>query len=300
MTAVFAENPPAPGTPEWAQTVSASKIPALLGLSQFETPYSLWAQATGRSEGVAPDPEIIDRGNVVEPGLLNWVGGHLPEGQRVSPGGTFYVSRNPAHTATPDGIVWDKDNHLVALVECKTAANGKEWGQPGTAEIPPAYLAQCAWQMFVTGARLVYVPALVNPGIRLNLWIVEWEDVADQMPALVRAADAWLAHVRDDTPPDFDGHEVTWAAARDVHRHEHPDIDPDGITALDAWDAHELVAAKAAKKAADARLNQAQAVALTAAAGARTLVDESGAVIARVTARRTKTGEPGRPYLTYA
>lgn len=292
-------DPPVPGTPEWHRLVTASKVPALVGLSKWDTPYSLWAKATGRTEGRPVKTEVTERGDAIEPALLRWLEFKLTElGEtvRVRPGATFAMPGRLSWQATPDGLVYEgKRRTPCALVECKTAANGGEWGTPGTAEIPPAYLAQCAWQMHVTGLRTVYVPALVNPGIRLNLWVVRWQDVEDTVGDLREAVTQWEDDVATDTPPALDGSAVTWETVREMS----PDIDPDGSVVLDAWEAAELVEARAAKKAAEERLNLAQSVVVTAAAGARTILDPTGDVLARLSARKTKTGEYGKPFLQF-
>lgn len=292
-------NPPAPGTPVWHRLVTASKVPALAGLSKWDTPYSLWAKATGRVESDTADKKITELGDRAEPMLLSYLETKLTAEQgetRVRPGATFARPGHLAWQATPDGIVYEgKRRTPYALVECKTDRVGLEWGAPGTAEIPPAYLAQCAWQMHVTGLETVYVPALVNPAIRLDVWIVRWADVKDTVPELAAAASAWEANVADDTPPALDGSPVTWETVRDMS----PEIDPDGSVVLDAWDAAELIGARAAKKAAEERLNLAQSATVTAAAGARTILGPDGTTLARLTARKTRTGDYGKPFLQF-
>lgn len=51
-----------------------------------------------------------------------------------------------------------------ANVQIKTASmwGRKEWGEPGTDAVPPAYLAQVQWEMAVTGLRKTYVPVLFD------------------------------------------------------------------------------------------------------------------------------------------
>jgi predicted phage-related endonuclease len=42
-----------------------------------------------------------------------------------------------------------------ALLECKTASAfaRNDWGTPGTDEVPPLYLVQCAWYLAITGCE---------------------------------------------------------------------------------------------------------------------------------------------------
>ena len=283
-------DPPAPGTPEWSRLITASKIPAILGLSSWDSPYSLWCKATGRIE-IEAGGAAADRGTALEGALLAWLGTVL-EGSRVRPGRTFALDAHPTWQAAPDGLVYEGHRRTpYALVECKTAARADEWGRTSledpTAEIPPAYLAQCAWQMHVTGADLVYVPALVVMDLRL--YVVRRADVEDALPGIVQAAGRFEGLIHSDTAPDWDGADATYEAVRA----EHPDIDPDLVVTIPTADAMELHAAAAAQKAADARLNRARSVVLHAAGIAKTVQDEDGQ---KVAVRSSKNG--GRPYLT--
>ncbi|OOE06990.1 hypothetical protein UN64_19665, partial [Fictibacillus arsenicus] len=124
------------------------------------------------------------RGTALESALLTWLGSILDD-SRVRPGRTYASNTHPAWQATPDGLVFEGRRRTpYALVECKTAARADEWGkttlEAPTAEIPPAYLAQVAWQMYVTGADLVYVPALVVMDLRL--YVVRRADVEAPCP----------------------------------------------------------------------------------------------------------------------
>lgn len=281
---------PAPGTPEWARLITASKIPAILGLSAWDSPYSLWAKATGRIP-MEDAGAAADRGTALEGALLAWLEKQLPD-SRVRPGRTYASTMCPTWQAAPDGLVFEgRRRRPYALVECKTAARGDEWGRTSledpTADIPPAYLAQVAWQMHVTGADLVYVPALVVMDLRL--YRVTRADVEDALPGIVQAAGRFEDLIYSDTAPDWDGHDQTYEAVRA----EHPDIDLDLVATIPTADAIELHAAAAAQKASDERLNRARSVVLHAAGIAKTVQDEDGV---KVAVRSSKNG--GRPYLT--
>ncbi|MBD0852737.1 hypothetical protein CU043_00415 [Corynebacterium striatum] len=66
MTSRILANPPAPGTPEWAKIVTASKVPALLGVSRFTSQYAAWHQLAGlidvdMMDRIAPRGVILPR-----------------------------------------------------------------------------------------------------------------------------------------------------------------------------------------------------------------------------------------------
>ena len=109
---------------------------------------------TGRAPSGSIDPDRVTYGRYLEDALLAWVAGtHKGE---VTPGASYHHPDHREYTAAPDGHLWHPDG-TVSLIEAKTAMDAYQWGAEHTAEIPPKYLVQCAWQMYVTGARHVLV-----------------------------------------------------------------------------------------------------------------------------------------------
>lgn len=270
-----------PGSAEWLRTVSASKIPAILGISSFDSAYSMWAKATGHITDEVKYAKAIERGNALEPVLLDWLEKKLENSRvRVSP--SFVHATNKSWSAAPDGLVFEgKRRTPYAFAEAKTAQFGYEWGEEGTAQIPPMYLAQIAWQMYITGARLAYVPALV--AMTLRLYVVTWDDVKDDIDGIIWLANAWEQCVLNDTPPAWEGSEHTYEAVRK----QHPDIDDEETAVIDVELADELHAAREALKAAEAADKLAKVKVMDAAGRAKKIVlaDEQATVVATRTAR---------------
>ncbi|MGO1664121.1 MAG: lambda-exonuclease family protein [Micrococcaceae bacterium] len=277
----------APGTPEWARTVSASKIPAILGISPWDSAYSLWSKATGRVTGDTVNEKAVERGNALEAALLLWCESKL-ENSRVRPALSYVHPENPGWFAAPDGLVFEgKRRTPYAIVEAKTAMRGDDWGEEGTAVIPPGYLSQVAWQFYVTGARLAYVPALVNMTLRLH--VVTWEDVADDIADIIATVQAWEHCVATDTAPAWDGSDATLQAVRD----QHPNIDPDLTVEISHDLAQNLQWADQEAKDADARLKRWKSEVLDLAGDAKTITDPDGVKVAGRQARGTS-----KPFLT--
>lgn len=266
--------PVTPGSDEWARTVSASKVSALLGLSSFDSAYSLWARATGRVEA-APGNKYTDRGTRMEPSLLQYVEDKVP-GTRVRKAPSYAHPDQPAWTAAPDALVFEGRRRTpFAIVEAKTSARSEDWGKEGTADIPAGYLAQIAWQFYVTGARMCYVPAVVNMDYRL--YVVTWEDVAGDLPVILDAVRAWEACVAEDRAPDWDGSDATFETVKRMH----PDI-ADGTEAVVETDlADRLWYADAQAKAWAEELKKAKSELLDSAGAARLVVDRAGRSVAR-------------------
>ncbi|MDI3330664.1 MAG: YqaJ viral recombinase family protein [Micrococcus sp.] len=280
--------PLTPGTPEWSRTVSASKVGALLGLSTYDSAYSLWAKATGRLDTDQRDTKATQRGNLMEATLLEYLRLELGDDYRVTGGASYVHPDNPTWTAAPDGHVYEGRRRTpFALVECKTARHAEDWGREGTAEIPAGYLCQIAWQMYVTGARTVYVPAQV--AMEFRLYIVQWEDIAEDVPLILQLVHDFQVCVADDRAPAWDGSDATYQAVRRMH----PDItDGEQVIAYDL--AIELWESAEDLKNAEARKKRAHAEAL-AGGTQKYLVTETGEKVATRTARGN-----GTPYLTIA
>lgn len=283
-----------PGSAEWTKCVTASKISGILGLSTWASPYSLWADAVGVTEPQTPDAAALkryDRGHRLEAVLLQYLADWFRDQgkmMRVRPGATVRHPDGLDRYANPDGWVYEGRRRTPwAAVEAKTSLHATDWGEEGTAGIPAAYLAQCAWQMHITGLRVVFVPALV--GLEFRVYVVQWEDVAEAIPGILERVGEWERHVRDQTPPALDGLEVTLAAVRQSH----PQIDRGRAVALSAETAQALTAARNARAEAEAAEREAKARALAEAGQAQILTDPWGTPVARRQAR----GQ-GTPYLT--
>jgi putative phage-type endonuclease len=137
--------------------LGASETAAALGLSPWCTPLELWQAKTSEviSELVVPN-EFIEWGNRLEAAILakycdvhgvTWI--EAPAAWRVS-------TQYPWLGCTPDALLDDR------VVEIKTASTGRDWGEPGTDEIPAGYLVQVTQQMLVCGHRRADVAVLIS------------------------------------------------------------------------------------------------------------------------------------------
>ena len=101
-----------PGTPEWMRLMTASKVAAVLGLSPWESRYSLWHRMAGL---IDPQPENDEkiRGHYLEPAVAQWFADQHPETIQ-QPGGTWAHPDRPWQATTPDRLLH--------------AADGGSWG----------------------------------------------------------------------------------------------------------------------------------------------------------------------------
>jgi putative phage-type endonuclease len=208
-----------PGDPEWAKRMSASKVGAALGLSPFESPYSLWQRMAGRIPWEDDDQDILKRGHYLEPALLQWMRDQHPNWQIDRTGSWVHADRD-WQVATPDGLAMKRNvaRDVTALIEAKTSNNDWEWGTPLTDEVPPYYRAQALWQMDVTGIHVCHF-AVLTSFMEFREYVVEYD--ADDAAWVREQMRAFLDSVAAGVEPDIDDSSHTYEALRQLH----PDID---------------------------------------------------------------------------
>ncbi|MDD6275500.1 MAG: YqaJ viral recombinase family protein [Clostridia bacterium] len=188
---------------EWLELrshyIGGSDAAAVVGMNHFQSPYSLWAEKTGRKPGFA--------GN-----LATEVGTYLEEfvaqkfaaetGKKVRNCNlSFLNSQYPFAIANIDREIVGED----AGLEIKTtdSLNLKKFKN---GEYPENYYCQCVHYMAVTGKKRWYLAVLI--GNKEFKWFVIERD-EDEIAALMGAeADFWEC-VTNDTPPEIDGSKAT-------------------------------------------------------------------------------------------
>lgn len=213
MSAVPTFLPAEPTREEWLERrrlgIGSSDIAALAGADPYRTPLDVWLDKTGREpDGIETRPMRL--GKRLEPIIL---GEYQEEtGRRAILNGHLYQHRDvEIALATPDAFEIDLDRDGIELKAPGVRQKG-EWGKSGTDEIPENYLAQVAWQMFVTGRTRWHVAALFgNEAFR----VYRIERDLELEGGLVEIAQRfWRDHVVTGKAPALDASE---SARRYVH-----------------------------------------------------------------------------------
>lgn len=271
---------PAPGSQEWHDLrsggVGASEVAGILGISPWESPYSLHHRRRGG--WTIDETEPMRWGTLLEPVVMaewarrrGWSVMHAP--------GVYAHREHQHHRCSPDGLVLHPatDGRAVSGVEVKTSRMGDGWGPDGTDEVPAHYRAQVAWQMHVTGLRTWHLVVLIG-GSDLRAYELH-HDPADEA-WIVAQVDAWWADLQAGVAPPLDGTVATLAAVRQLH----PGIDPEVIADIDGDTVSEWRDAQADSERAARRLRAAQA----------SVLDQMGtARIGATDGRRVARRQPG-------
>lgn len=238
-----------PGSPDWhaarANGIGGSEIAAVMGLSPYESGFSLWHRKKGL---IAPveESDVMYWGKVHEPGICARFAREHPE---------FVVSPSPTYgrgvqIVNPDRLLHEPcgcglhtpsccdpedcgpccercptcptlRRSPVAIVEAKTSRDDEGWGEEGTDAVPVWYRAQCQWYLDVLGAQRCYVAVLIA-GSEYREYVVEYDPVdAEQMRI---AAEEFVRTIADDKRPSIDGHSATYQAIREI---------PEGLDPVD-------------------------------------------------------------------
>ena len=197
---------------EWLELrrhgIGGSDAAAIIGLSKWASPYTVWADKTGRLPD-KPDTEAMRQGRDLE----EYVAQRFSEATEKRVKRCNAILYNPAYPHSHA----DVDRMIVgenAGLECKTTST-LDVKQFRGVEFPEKYYAQCVHYMAITGADRWYLAVLVL-GKEFHVYTLERDEA--EIRALMDAETAfWEQYVETDTPPAADGAESTTDAIRTIY-----------------------------------------------------------------------------------
>lgn len=215
--------------------IGGSDIPALMGLSRYASPWSLWAEKVGLLE----PSETTQRqriGQVLEGAIAQLF--HEETGLHTLGDQTWCEHPDtPIARCTVDGFVVETDPALGTYMP-----GDGSWPFLGTHQIktdgrfgwpdgvPVNIRAQCVWEMGVTGLPHCWLSVLFA-GFRFEVFEIAWDADAerDWLMMLDTAERFWADHVVPGNPPPIDHSDATADAVRAVW----PDHTPGTVVPLD-------------------------------------------------------------------
>ncbi len=238
-----------PGSAEWhaarANGIGGSEVAPILGISPFESRFSLWNRKKGLVAPTAVTP-AMEWGNRLERAVLDKFLEDHPEYVEIE-SATFCHPDRPWHIVNPDLLLAHRDepDKVVAIADAKTSRYGDHWGTPGTDEIPAYYRPQGIHYMDGLFVHThCYFPVLVG-GSDYREYVIEWD--ADRADRNAAAVAEFVDSLQLDEPPLIDDSYATWDALRELN----PIIDGETIDIPDDL-AVPFIESTAAKAAADA------------------------------------------------
>ena len=190
------------------KSIGGSDAAAIIGLSKWATPYTVWAEKTGRLPE-KEDTEAMRLGRDLEKYVAErWC---EETGKRVRRrNAIIYNEAYPFAHANVDRLVIGED----AGLECKTTGTLDIRKFQG-ADFPEQYYAQCVHYMAVTGASKWYLAVLVYGR---GFFTFELERDQAEIDALMEAERRfWSEYIEPDTAPAPDGEAPTSDAISTIY-----------------------------------------------------------------------------------
>jgi putative phage-type endonuclease len=231
-----------PDNPQWhklrREGVSASEIAAVLGISPWESPFSLyWSKVNDWHQA---ENAYMSAGKRAESVIADWYADEHPD-VVVRRSGLYANAERLWQLATPDRLVSGpcvtggcdgsgayasgrlvfecpdcdgKGGPLLALLECKYEVYSWDgWGEDGTDDIPVHYRAQALWQLDVMGVDEVHVAAWHGADFRCYRVRRDEKDLR----VMRASARTFLDRLAAGEPPDIDSHTATVGALKRIH-----------------------------------------------------------------------------------
>ncbi len=209
---------------ERRKSLGGSDVGAIVGLHRYATPYTVWAEKTGR---IPPkeDNEAMRQGRDLE----RYVAERFTERSGKKVQRYSYLLRDGSvpylHANIDRRVVGERSG-----LECKTASSWNAALYAGGG-FPESYYAQCVAYLAVTGWERWYLAALVL-GQSFHIYQIttiaddgapEWCEGSvyvgpDEIDALKRcASEFWENYVVPDEPPPPDGLDPTGEAIQEIY-----------------------------------------------------------------------------------
>lgn len=180
-------------------SVGGSEAGAIVGMSNYATPFTVWADKTGRGKPVE-ETEAIRLGNDLE----DYVARRWAEATGKKVKRHPYILKNGKYPFAHANIDRAVPGERAGL-ECKTTStlNLKQFHG---VEFPEKYYAQCVHYLAVTGWDRWYLAVLV---FGKGFYTYTLERDQDEIDALMSAEGLFWEFVENDIPPMADGADAT-------------------------------------------------------------------------------------------
>lgn len=239
--------------------IGGSDIPALLGISRFNTPLGVFLEKRGEVDRALVPNEAIEWGNRLEPVIRSAYADRLAAATgatvHVVPGDAIGTREGPEPWMlwTVDGLVWLSGRPDAApadrVLEIKNrhvAAEG--WGESGSDQVPQEVFAQVMWYLHCGRVPTADVAALFG-GNELRIFRVDYDpQLGADLERVARSF--WFECVQAGQPPEPTGGDHQRLATLFRQASEElveADADAHGLVM-------DLLAARAEREAAEARV----------------------------------------------
>jgi putative phage-type endonuclease len=182
------------------QGIGGSDAAIILQVCPYKDIYQLWEEKTGKREAEdISDKPAVRWGNLLEAVIVSEY--IRQTGHKVlTPSETFTHPEYPWMLGHIDGKIEGESK----ILECKTAGYNakKDWGEPGTDQVPLHYLVQTQHYLAVTGCELADVAVLIA-GSDFRIYTIK-RDEGIVKHLIEQERNFWEVNVLQDIEPVID------------------------------------------------------------------------------------------------
>lgn len=192
---------------EWLQLrkqgITGTDLGGLTGVSKYTTPIRIYLDKTG---AIPPteDNEKMYWGRVMEDVIKKEFALRHKEFKVLKPNAILQHYETDWALANVDGII-NRDGEK-GILEIKTVSEYLKylWGSE---EVPPQYMVQIQWYMYVTGATFGYFAAVLGGNEYIEKYVERDQELIDMLVSI--AKDFWENNYLKKNPPAVDGSEAS-------------------------------------------------------------------------------------------
>lgn len=189
-------------SPEWHEarrsSLGASEVAAVLGLSPWQTPLSVYMAKMGVRNEIPENLAYF--GRALEPVIAQWIVDTRPDVGPLGDGFSARSERWPWLAVSPDRIAYDENRDFDYIpIELKTSsAFGRDKWSEG---VPLFYQAQVQAQIAVLDAPYGWL-AVLHGGNEPELYRIERDDEFITEHLIPKTKQFWEDHVLAQVPPE--------------------------------------------------------------------------------------------------
>lgn len=230
-------------SPEWHEarrrTLGASEVAAVLGLSPWQTPLSVWRTKMGVPNEIPEDLAFF--GHALETPIANWISKKHPEVGLISDGISVRSLDHQWLSATPDRIAYvplDGDappfDYIPVELKTSSAFSRNAWAEG----VPDYYKVQSIVQQGILGTDFGWL-AVLHGGNSPELYRIPFDPTVWEQIIRI-TGEWWETHVMGEVAPD----PSTSAEAMDLWP-GNPELTVEGNEQLfELWEAYGLMQAE--------------------------------------------------------
>lgn len=203
-----------PGSAEHLRVVSPSKVASILGISRWESAYTLWHRMKGLLEPTGPS-DVFNVGLAFEKAMAELWRMENP-GWRLSPGEVQYVNNDFGFPALATIDRRASKGRARKIVEMKTARSLEDWGDPNLdGDCPADYTSQVLAQQLFTGITSASDLMVMGPFFKHATYSISHDEKVGKY--ILQKCKDFHDSLEANTPPPLDETVSTYYTVRELH-----------------------------------------------------------------------------------